>query len=242
MPYDARHPADEPPAPGAAMSRGVAERILKRHGLDADGLAPDELKRRWQELARRHHPDLGGDMQAMQEINAAYSSLKPQASVAGARDTTSPRFRGLPVWAWAGHGRGDTVPGELILREDYSDLNFLKKRLWELSGRSTEEWTLWAFDGQEMLPPVVAYGSYAIFPEMAQAMLRHGCRGFRTPRAVLAQAPHERYEALLLHADGRQLEPPVEIALSSAGGLAHDRAFILDLLGRLDALAGRGRF
>ena len=62
----------------------------------------------------------------------------------------------MPVWAWAGHGGGDTVPEELILRDDYSDRNFLKKRLWELSGYATEEWTLWAFDGEEMLPPVVS--------------------------------------------------------------------------------------
>ena len=94
-----------------------------------------------------------------------------------------------------------------------------------------------------MLPPVVAYGSDAVFGEMAEAMLRHGRRGFRTPRAVLAQAPHERYEALLLHADGRLLDPPVAMAmaLASAGGLAHDRAFLIELAGRLDALGGRRR-
>jgi len=243
MSHGAQHPHDGS-GPSPAMSRETAEGILRRHGLDAADLAPGELKRRWQDLARRHHPDRGGDTRAMQEINAAYSFLKPQASGdsgAAARDTSSPRVRGVPVWAWAGQDPG-TVPDEMIFRHDHSDRNYLKKRLWELSGRSTEEWTLWAFDGQEMLPPVVAYGSDAIFPEMAQAMLRHGRRGFRTPRAVLAQAPHERYEALLLHADGRLLEPPVEMAWSSAGGWARDRAFILDLLGRLDALAGRGRF
>ncbi len=127
----------------------------------------------------------------------------------------------------------------MISRDDYSDRNFLKKRLWELSGGSTEEWTLWAFDGQELLPPVVAFASAAIFPEMAKAMLRHGRRGFRSPRAVLAQAPHQRYEALLLHADGRPHEPPVALPLSGAGGLARDRDFLHGLPRRLDALAGR---
>src|SRR5215211_4243002 len=67
------------------------------------GLAADELKRRWQELARRHHPDLGGDMHAMQEINAAYTFLRPNAAQ-GARDLSSSQFQGKPVWAWAGHG------------------------------------------------------------------------------------------------------------------------------------------
>jgi hypothetical protein len=239
MPQGAQHPHDRSGRPPAAMSREVAEGILRRHGLDAAGLAPDELKRRWQDLARRHHPDLGGDTRAMQEINAAYSFLKPQNG-GGLRDTTSPRVRGVPVWAWAGHDAGgDAVPHDLIARDYYSDRNYLRKRLWEISGRSTEEWTLWAFDGRELLPPVVAYGSEAILPEMGRAMLHHGRRGFRWPRAVLAQEPNERYEALLLHADRRALEPPVALSLSSPGGLARDRAFLIDLSGYLDSLAAR---
>ena len=240
MPHRAHHSHDEP-GQRAAMSREAAESILRRHGLDAVGLAPDELKRRWQDLARRHHPDLGGDTRAMQEINAAYSFLKPQAG-GGLRDTTSPRFRGVPVWAWAGHDAGGTVPDEVIVRDDYSDANFLRKRLWELSGRSTQEWTLWAFDGRELLPPVVAYGSDAIFAEMGTAMLHHGRRGFRWPRAVLAQAPNERYEVLLLRADRRPLEPPVALSLSCPDGLARDRAFVIDLPGCLDSLAARRGF
>ena len=237
MPHRAQHPQDRsgPPAP---MSREAAEAVLRRHGLDAIGLAPDELKRRWQDLARRNHPDLGGDTGAMQEINAAYSFLKPQAG-GSLRDTTSPRFRGAPAWAWAGHAAGGAVPDEIILRGDYGDRNFLKKRLWELSGRSTQEWTLWAFDGRELLPPVVAYGCDAIFPEMAKAMLHHGRRGFRWPRAVLAQAPNERYGALVLHADGRPLDPPATLSLSCPDGLARDRDFLIELPGRLDALAVR---
>jgi hypothetical protein len=239
-----QHPPGQPASPEAApISRETAEDILSRHGLDAAGLTPEELRRRWQDLARRHHPDLGGDMQAMQEINAAYASLKPRAAatVAGVRDTSSPRVRGFPAWVWAGHGGGGTVPDELILREDCTDRNFLKKRLWELSGRGAEEWTLWAFDGQELLPPVVTYGSDAIFAEMAKAMLRHGRRGFRSPRAILAQAPNERYGVLVLFSDGRTHEPPVALPSSSPDGLARDRAFILGLPDRLDALAA-GRF
>ena len=231
---------DRPGPPPAPMSRETAEGILSRHGLDAAGLAPAELRRRWQELARRHHPDLGGDTRAMQEINAAYASLRPRgAALEGARDVSSPRVRGFPAWAWAGHGGGvsGAVPDELILREDYTDRNFLKKRLWELSGRSAEEWTLWAFDGRELLPPVVCYASGAVFAEMATAMLRHGRRGFRSPRAVLAQAPNERFEVLVLHSDGRAHEPPAPLRLSCPDGPARDRAFLFGLPERLDALA-----
>ena len=140
-----------------------------------------------------------------------------------------------------GHGGGDTVPDEVILRQDHSDRSFLRKRLRELSGHSAEEWTLWAFDGRDLLPPVVAYGSAAILPEMGRAMLHHGRRGFRWPRAVLAQAPNERYEVLLLHADRRPLDPPIALSLSSPDGLARDRAFLIDLPACLDSLAARHR-
>jgi hypothetical protein len=240
MSHGAQHP-HERSGPPAAMSREVAEDILRRHGLDATGLAPAELKRRWQELARQHHPDLGGETDAMQEINAAYSCLKYSAASLATRDTESPRFRDRPVWAWAGHGVNGAPPDEMILRNDYSDRNFLKKRLWEVCGRSTQEWTLWAFDGEALLPPVVCYGSETIFPEMATAMLRFGRRGFRSPRAILAQAPNERYEVLVLHADRRHLDPPAALFLSSPDGLARDRAFLMELPGRLDTLAAHRR-
>src|SRR3712207_5953220 len=108
MTRSAQHPHDDRSGRPAAMSREAAERILRRHGLDAAGLAPDELKRRWQELARRHHPDLGGDTRAMQEINAAYLFLKPQAApAAGVRAT-----RSAPASAACRSGPGPgTAPG-----------------------------------------------------------------------------------------------------------------------------------
>ena len=53
MSRDAQHPHGDRPGRPAAMSREAAERILRRHGLDAAGLAPAELRRRWQDLARR---------------------------------------------------------------------------------------------------------------------------------------------------------------------------------------------
>lgn len=33
---------------------------------------PEKLKVRWKELAKLHHPDLGGDVKIMQEINKQY--------------------------------------------------------------------------------------------------------------------------------------------------------------------------
>lgn len=47
--------------------------------LDTLGLAEraslDEIKERYRTLARRHHPDTGGDARAMARVNAAYQIL-----------------------------------------------------------------------------------------------------------------------------------------------------------------------
>ena len=34
----------------------------------------DELKRTYKQLARQHHPDLGGDLRTMQDVNAAFDA------------------------------------------------------------------------------------------------------------------------------------------------------------------------
>jgi curved DNA-binding protein len=36
---------------------------------------PDQIKRRYRALAKRYHPDLGGDQRQMQKIIAAYEFL-----------------------------------------------------------------------------------------------------------------------------------------------------------------------
>ena len=39
-----------------------------------DCTTTDELKRTYKNLARQHHPDLGGDLRTMQDINAAFDA------------------------------------------------------------------------------------------------------------------------------------------------------------------------
>jgi len=69
-------PRRPPPAP-----RGKAEEMKLRLGL-ADSFTLAELKRRYKQLAKKHHPDLhGGDRKAEERlklINEAYTYLKEQ--------------------------------------------------------------------------------------------------------------------------------------------------------------------
>jgi len=53
-----------------------------------------EIKTRWRELAKQHHPDLGGDCDTMQAINAAYeSALKSDYRAQGMDEAKA-------AWRW----------------------------------------------------------------------------------------------------------------------------------------------
>ncbi len=38
----------------------------------SDCNSPDEIRTKYRNLVKKHHPDLGGDTKTMQEINTAY--------------------------------------------------------------------------------------------------------------------------------------------------------------------------
>ncbi|MBW8270385.1 J domain-containing protein [Caldovatus aquaticus] len=211
----------------------AAAAVFARFGADPAALEGAGLKAAWIRLARRYHP-LGGaepDEAVMAEINAAYDTLRRHRAARGgaAPQAEDPQRHGVSVWAWAGHSPGDPPPSDHIAREDYGDANFIRRRLWELSGGSEEEWTIWPFDGQRFMTPLTVYGSSAVFDEMARAALRFARRGFRMARAVFVQRRGERWGRLLLiYADGTFHDG---LAFDHQGGAhpGHD-PFLLDRL------------
>ncbi len=57
-----------------ARTRLLRQQALAVLGLPANA-TPQQIKRRYRSLAKRHHPDLGGDQRQMQRIVAAYEFL-----------------------------------------------------------------------------------------------------------------------------------------------------------------------
>ena len=55
------------------------QRALSVLGLPPNA-TPKQIKKRYRDLAKRHHPDLGGDQQQMQRIVAAYEYLMKEHS------------------------------------------------------------------------------------------------------------------------------------------------------------------
>lgn len=120
------------------------------------------------------------------------------------------RKEAVPDWAWAGFSGGPR-PDAQIRRNSFADQNFFKKSMWELSGKSKREYSVWGYDGVSFSLWITVYGSPAIFNHMAAAMVEwQNKRG--TCRAVFANERGSR--ALhLLYADGRYYgEDPLKIS------------------------------
>ena len=221
------------------MTPDEAEGLFADAGLSVRHLDDSGLRRAWIAALRHAHPDHGGSHDRAAALNEAYRVLratlterlaerKARVFRASARD---PLRDGVAVWAWAGEaGR----PSDLIHRFDHTDRNFVKRRLWEVSGGSRDEWTIWPFDGARFLDSLTAYASPAAFDEMVQAASHYARQGFRWPRAVLAVPANNRFEAWLVGLGGHALPRPERLPIAAAP--PQDRGLIRLLQERVSAL------
>jgi curved DNA-binding protein CbpA len=127
--------------------------LFRRFGVDVTGMSREAIKAARRDLLHRHHPDRGGDLDSAQLINAAYDLLKDgvpdemfYSTDLDLYEAHKAKNPGSPEWVWAGYFGG--IPDATIYRNDFSDVNFIKKSMWELSGQSRAEYTIWGFDGQ----------------------------------------------------------------------------------------------
>ncbi len=141
-------------------------------------------------------------------------------------------------WAWAGHS-GANEPNFSISRSDFTDLNFIKKSMWELSGNSYDEWVIYGYDGRLFPHTIIVYGSPKIFHYMAIAMVDFQTKGSNPLpcRAVFARlgTSHDLY---LIYADGKYYDQnPIKFRLESVGSNPrNDSAFMQKIPGLLDQL------
>jgi len=193
--------------------------LFRRLGVDVTGMNREAIKAARRELLHRHHPDRGGDLDTAQLINAAYDLIKDGVS-AGAfhgsdldlYESHKARNPGCPEWAWAGYTGG--IPDATIYRNDFSDLNFIKKSLWELSGHSGAEYTIWGSDGQRF-HGISVFGSPKIFSYMTTAMITWLSKQGHQCIAVLLGTGGTK-ELHMTYAEGRyHTDEPIMIVHSS---------------------------
>ncbi len=246
------------------MSYDEAMRVFQRYDAPVQqGLTLAELKLVYRDLAKEYHPDIGTrkNLAAMQRINAAYDVLKqgpppetPGYDTSGFQwqSTTQQRYEErqraqqpeedrYPVWAQAGHSGGMPESGR-IYRNDYTDVNFIKKRMWELSGQSKFAYTIWGYDGAFFRGCVTVYGNKNIYHDMAEAMIDWQTKGANPYqcRAVFVTKGRGK-DITLIYADGAFYDgkqyASIEIEHKSFNSNpGNDQQFVRDLPRFLDKL------
>jgi len=200
--------------------QGAAD-IFRAYGIEVSDTDPAKLKKCRNRLMMQHHPDHTGNTKDAQRINAAYDILcgkqSPRLALPALRregpvgDTRNAR-RESSVWAYAGHS-GGRPPDATIVRSDYTDVNFIKKSMWELSFRSQQEYVVWGYDGAVFRNSVSVYGAPRIFCYMATAMIELQTKGGAHPcacRAVIVAEEGNR-TFWLVYADGKYFDAPINL-------------------------------
>lgn len=221
------------------MTQPEAVAVFQRLGVDPGRLDPDGLKKAYRGLIAKNHPDRGGDLVTAQQINAAYDVLRnkpamsrPNRSRAGTWDdvrrNAETRNRNWeneqdnPIWSHAGYS-GGAPNSSTIYRQDYRDMNFIKKSMWEKSGKSNEEWTIMGHDGHYFRNSLTVYGNPSIFPEMAYAMYIWQTQGGNPYQChyVFAQPRGMRNLYILIGVDKGagwiETIPPIEFDMDEIG-------------------------
>jgi len=237
----------------------LALRDLRLTEAEFDAMTADMLRRHWRELIKASHPDLPenqGKSWDAGAINAAHDVLR-QELIARGRETA--RTSDLNnVWTrqniWR-YDRASIAPpwqpdkqakNHKILAETYRDVNYFKKRMWELSDRSEEVYHLDAFGQQGFEGRTSVYGSARVFDEMAKAMLIWNANGSRIEltRAVLASPANDAGALFLIYADGKFFDKnpirlPYDWKAGSPGRDKNLRAKLPVVLDQLQDMLGR---
>lgn len=204
------------------MTASQAISIFSKHGVDVRGMAPKELMLARRKLIMTNHSDHGGSDEAGGEINAAYDFLSKFGTNSDNPNNYGdhtphdrsweeydeprrqrPQREKTPVWAMAGYS-GGMPPNARIYRNDFTDMNFFKKTIWELSGKMERPYTLWGYDGAFFRGVITVYGSPKVFGTMADAMKQWQSNGGNPyPTRAVFVSPGKSKELYLIYADGK---------------------------------------
>ena len=225
-----------------AMSHREALDIFRNNGIDVSTFNADELKQAHHKLAKQNHPDKGGDVETMKMINTAYDTLATGGFKSSPNRSQEQSREDYPQWAMAGYSGGMRNSAS-IHRNDYRDVNFIKKTMWEKSGQSKQQWNIIQFDGRFFRHSTTVYGSPEIFKDMAEAMLVWGSSGnpYHT-RAVLVKRERTTDELLIIWADGTfyDQDPHPVTFDPDEGSYINNRRLQQELPEILDNIAERG--
>ena len=101
------------------MSREDAIKIFTNFGVpDAKNLSTDDLKKKYRDLATKHHPDMGGETRDMQDITNAYDVLKTP-NYTTKTSFTPPRDKPKNTSTPTGSDDDDDDVGDNVIEADF---------------------------------------------------------------------------------------------------------------------------
>lgn len=194
-----------------ALSQMDAEQIFSRYGVpNASSLPKSDLKQAWVELSKAFHPDRNPSRKeemtlAMQWINSAYDVLKKSPQHFGHR-TGNDDVR----WAQAGWAGG--VPNRAdIYNKSFQDLNYCKKKAWEVSGKPPfdreHEYRFIIWDGSYFRGGFSVYAIPEKLFEISQMVVKW--ETFHRAVAVFYQRKIDA-TTFLINLRGQEVNPPKE--------------------------------
>jgi hypothetical protein len=230
------------------MTADEAAAVFAQFGVSAAELASQAgIKAARNRLMMVQHTDHGQvSSEAAAQINAAYDVLKllaegycepvraadPRPGLPGNFHNRQTHASGVPAWQTDRQSDAND-----IVHETYCDENFVKRRMWELSGGSNDEFELFYYDGS-FRRPIRVFGSHEIYAEMARAVIawNGGSRGFGH-RAVFVRRQRDA-SLFLIYLDGRDLTRPRPVRQASFDlPLGNDQEFIQQVPGLLAEVA-----
>lgn len=226
-----------------AMTRDQATNTLRRYGVDPTGLSFPALKKEYTDLVRKHHSDAGGSDNDMAVINSAFDFFKElekhnknKGSTSGTSSSSysSTASNDADAW-WAQAGwSGGIRNSSRISRNDFRDVNFIKKTIGEKAGRGSPQYTVWNFDGRYFRGAFSVYGNESLFRLMAEAMMVW--EDFHKKRAIFVQKKGSA-DLLLVWSDGIFHSPPIPFEHESFNdNPGNDQSFVRNLPKHLDEI------
>ncbi len=231
---------------GGGMTPRDAAAVFAQFGVSAGELASQPgIRAARNRLMKAKHTDHGeSDTAAAALINAAYDVLKqlPEGYYEAALPASAPPPPGLPGGFYDRQMHAAGVPrwqtdrtstANTVIDESYSDANYIKRRLWELSGCGNDEYELFYYDGS-FRRSIRVFGAPEIYPEMAKAVIawNGGARGFGH-RVVFVRRRRDA-RLFLIHMNGRDLGRPRAVRQDSFDlPLGSDHQFLQQLPGLL---------
>lgn len=221
------------------MTPREALAIFAKHGVRATGMAADDLKKAYRGLARKLHPDAGGNEDDLKMVNVAYELLSSVGT--GSPTDASPRssspFRSGAKPTYANRApEGDDIYRDKYGQPWYNDLRNVQAHFEKKAeGKpGVKEWSIWNYIEPFFRGSFTIRCNESMFDEAADIMKKWD-RFNRGSRAVFATYGRDMY---LIWSDGVNHHPPIRMEHESMNhNPSNDQSFMRNLPGALDKIA-----